>query len=203
MHTAGSFQSYPINVWGISDKDLFLEANKTFAEQTKPFFAIVQTADNHRQFMIPPDEKEFKKVNVSIDTLKKYGFESEDEYSAFRYSDFCFQKFMVAAKKEAYFNNTIFVFVGNHGVAGNAKAIYGDVWTKERLTDEHVPLLFYAPQLLQPQKRSEIGSQKDVLLTIASLTGQTYINTTLGRNEVDKNKMILLLLFITMKGPLG
>lgn len=48
MITEGKFSHQPLNVWGISDKDLFAEANKTFAEQTKPFFAIVQTADNHR-----------------------------------------------------------------------------------------------------------------------------------------------------------
>ena len=87
------------------------------------------------------------------DTLKKYGFESVEEYNSFRYADYCFQKFIEAAQKETYFNNTIFVFVGDHGVSGNATAMYPDVWTNERLTDEHVPLLFYAPKLLQPQKR--------------------------------------------------
>ena len=29
-----------------------------------------------------------------------------------------------AAKKEKYFDNTIFVFVGDHGVSGNALKIY-------------------------------------------------------------------------------
>jgi phosphoglycerol transferase MdoB-like AlkP superfamily enzyme len=60
--------------------------------------------------------------------------------------------------------------------------MYPTVWTTERLTDEHVPLLFYAPKLLQPQRRTEVVSQIDVLPTIASLTGQAYTNTTLGRN---------------------
>ena len=34
MHTEGSFTSPKINVWGISDKDLFLEANKVFRKET-------------------------------------------------------------------------------------------------------------------------------------------------------------------------
>ena len=185
MITEGKFKSRPVNVWGISDKDLFLEANDRFAKETQPFFAIVQTADNHRPFMIPEGETEFKKENVALDTLKKYGFESVDEYNSFRYSDFCFKKFMEAAQKEVYFENTIFVFIGDHGVSGNARAIYGDVWTDERLTDEHVPLLFYAPKLLPAQKRSEVVSQIDVLPTIASITGQTYTNTTLGRDVIN------------------
>ena len=188
MITEGKFRSQPINVWGISDKDLFLEANERFAQQTEPFFAIVQTADNHRPFMIPEGEKDFKRLDVPVDTLKKYGFESVDEYNSFRYSDYCFQVFMEKAKKEAYFNNTVFVFVGDHGVSGNAKAIYGDVWTTERLTDEHVPLLFYAPGLLAPQMRNDVVSQIDVLPTIASVTGQSYTNSTLGRDVISNKE---------------
>jgi phosphoglycerol transferase MdoB-like AlkP superfamily enzyme len=185
MVTEGQFASKPVNVWGISDKDLFLEANERFAQQEKPFFAIVQTADNHRPFMIPEDEKEFEAKQFSNEELAINGFESNEELNAFRYADFCIQKFVEAAKKEAYFSNTIFVFVGDHGVSGNAKAVYPEVWTKERLTEEHVPLLFYAPKLIPAQKRTEVVSQIDVLPTIAGLAKQSYTNTTLGR---DLNK---------------
>jgi phosphoglycerol transferase MdoB-like AlkP superfamily enzyme len=135
--------------------------------------------------MIPEGEKNFKEKTVSADTLKKYGFESQNEYNAFRYSDYCFQTFMEAAKKENYFANTVFVFIGDHGVAGNAKAIYPALWTTERLTDEHVPLLFYAPKLLKAQKRTEVVSQIDVMPSIASLTGKSFVNTTLGRDILN------------------
>ncbi|HVE60807.1 MAG TPA: sulfatase-like hydrolase/transferase, partial [Chitinophagaceae bacterium] len=159
-----------------------------FKNQTAPFFAIVQTADNHRPFAIPKDEKYFKKRIIPPDTLKKYGFGSLDEYNAFRYADYCFKTFIEAAKKEAYFDNTFFVFVGDHGLAGNAKAVYEEVWTKERLTTSHVPLLFYAPKLLKAEKHDEVVSQIDVLPTIASLTGQKYLNTTLGRDVLNNNE---------------
>jgi phosphoglycerol transferase MdoB-like AlkP superfamily enzyme len=188
MHTEGNFSSPKINVWGISDKDLFLQANEVFKKETKPFFAIVQTSDNHRPYMIPATDTDFAKVEVSVELLRKYGFESLNEYNTFRYSDYCFKKFMEAAEKEAYFHNTIFVFIGDHGVAGNAAAIYPAAWTTHRLTDEHVPLLFYAPYLLTPQKRSEVVSQIDVLPTIAGMAQQTYVNTTLGRDLLDPLK---------------
>lgn len=186
MVTEGKFASKPVNVWGISDKDLFLEANKRFAQQDKPFFAIIQTADNHRPFMIPEDEKEFKEVKYTREQLNANGFESNEEVNAFRYADYCIEKFMEAARKEEYFGNTIFVFIGDHGVSGNAKAIYPEVWTKERLTEEHVPLLFYAPKFIAPQKRTEAVSQIDVLPTVAGLAGQSYTNTTLGRDLNNK-----------------
>lgn len=183
FNTEKNFECKPVNVWGISDKDLFLQANKVFARQNKPFFAIIQTADNHRPFTIPnEDTTEFKRKVLLKEELENYGFESPEEYNAFRYADYSFEKFIEAAQKESYFNNTIFVFVGDHGVSGNAKNIYPKAWTEQRLTEEHVPLLFYAPKLLAPQKREEVVSQIDVLPTIAGLTGQTYTNTTLGRD---------------------
>lgn len=183
MNTEKNFQCQPVNVWGISDKDLFLQANQVFTRQDKPFFAIIQTADNHRPFTIPvQDTNDFKRKMISKEELNKNGFESIEEYNAFRYADYCFQQFIESAKKEKYFDNTVFVFVGDHGVSGDAKNIYPKAWTEQRLTEEHVPLLFYAPKLLAPQKRDETVSQIDVLPTIAGLTGQTYSNTTLGRD---------------------
>ncbi|HMK27364.1 MAG TPA: LTA synthase family protein [Chitinophagaceae bacterium] len=196
MHTQGSFSSPEINVWGISDKDLFLEANTVFKRSTglrgerKPFFAFIQTSGNHHPYVKSISEKDtdFEKIFVADDELKKYGFGSLQEFNAFRYSDYCFQKFIEAAKKEAWFANTIFVFVGDHGVAGNAEAMYPNVWTEQRLTDEHVPLLFYAPELLQPEKRTEVVSQIDILPTIAGMLHLSYVNTALGRDLLDPLK---------------
>jgi phosphoglycerol transferase MdoB-like AlkP superfamily enzyme len=184
MNVEGNFDCEPVDVWGISDKDLFMEANKVFAKQQKPFFAIVQTADNHRPFTIPDEDAAMFEKEVPRQELKKYGFESVQEYNAFRYADYCIQKFIEAAKKESYFDNTIFVFIGDHGVSGDAKNIYPKAWTEQRLTNEHVPLLFYAPKLLAPQQRNEVVSQIDVLPTIAGLINQPYTNTTLGRDVI-------------------
>jgi phosphoglycerol transferase MdoB-like AlkP superfamily enzyme len=182
MFTEEKFNQPRVNVWGISDKTLFEEANHTFAIQTKPFFAVIQTADNHRPFMIPEADSAFQKIDMSLDSLHYYGFESSAEFNSFRYSDYCFKNFIETAQKQPWFHNTIFVFTGDHGVSGNAEAVYPSVWTDQRLTDEHVPLLFYAPYLLEPQLRNEVVSQVDVLPTIAGLLHQPYTNTTLGRD---------------------
>ncbi len=190
MHT-GARQNVPdVNVWGISDKDLFFEANDEFRKADKPFFAYIQTAGNHRPYnkTIPATDAGFIRIKANVDELARYGFESEDEYNCFRYSDYCFQKFIEAASKEKYFANTIFVFVGDHGLAGNADGMYPPIWTAQRLTDEHVPLLFYAPSLLTPQRRTEVVSQIDVLPTLAGMVHRTYVNTTLGRDLLSPNK---------------
>lgn len=92
------------------------------------------------------------------------------------------------AARANYFSNTIFVLVGDHGVSGNARAVYPSSWTSQRLTDQHVPLLFYAPGLLAPQKRGEVVSQIDVLPTLAGLLHRPYENRTLGRDLLDPSK---------------
>jgi phosphoglycerol transferase MdoB-like AlkP superfamily enzyme len=188
VYEDGSYKADKLNVWGISDKNLFLEANEVLAKQQKPFFAIIQTADNHRPFDIPEEDSDFVRQTVADEVLTKYGFESLKEFHAFEYTDYCIKKFMEAAKKSPHFNNTVFIFTGDHGVEGNASAIYPEAWTEQRLSEEHVPLLFYSPVLLTPQKRPEAVSQIDILPTVAGMMQQPYLNTTLGRDLLDPKK---------------
>ncbi len=189
IYQKGRYKSPEINVWGISDRDLFMEAHEVLKEQSKPFFAVIQTAHNHRPFMLPPNEKEFTCDKPDAETLKKNGFESLAEYQAFCYTDFCYKKFIEAAKQEPYFSNTIFVFVGDHGVEGETDGLYPKAWSSHRLSDEHVPLLYYAPSLLQPVTYDYTVSQIDVLPTLAGMIHQPYINTSLGRDVINQQNL--------------
>ena len=190
LYEQDDYNAPKLDVWGISDKNLFLESNKKLAQAKNPFFAIIQTADNHRPYSIPEeDRKEFKRLSVPIDTLKKYGFDSEDEYNAFRYTDFCFEKFFEAVKKENYFRNTIFVFTGDHGIPGDAADMFPDAWTNNRLTCEHVPFLIYAPDIIKPQRYSFLASQIDIMPTIAGLCNISYTNTAMGRDLLDAKRL--------------
>ncbi len=184
----GSFKAKPINVWGINDKELFLEANEILAKETKPFFAIIQTSSNHRPYSIDPKDVDFEKKEIPKDSLLKYGFNSISEYYAFNYMDFNFKKFITAAQQQKYFDNTIFIFVGDHGVAGNCNALYPSCWTDQRLSDEHIPLLYFAPKLLEPQHHNEPISQIDLLPTLAGMVHMPYTNTTLGRDVLNPAK---------------
>jgi phosphoglycerol transferase MdoB-like AlkP superfamily enzyme len=186
LYEQENYKASKVDVWGISDKNLFLEANQVLKKQEGPFFAVIQTADNHRPYTIPAEDLgEFRKLQVPADSLKAFGFESNDEMNAFRFTDFCYQKFIEAAKKEKYFSNTIFVFVGDHGIAGDAGNMFPRSWTNERLDNMHVPFLFYSPSLLQPKRIHEFVSQIDLLPTVAGLAKISYRNTTLGRDLLD------------------
>ncbi|MGQ9619346.1 MAG: LTA synthase family protein, partial [Candidatus Aminicenantia bacterium] len=53
----GFWRSPRLDVWGISDIDLFMEANEVLRETKEPFFAIILTSGNHRPFKIPKNSR--------------------------------------------------------------------------------------------------------------------------------------------------
>ena len=135
LYEEQDYKAPKIDVWGISDKNLLLEANEIMKKKKSPFFAIIQTAGNHRPYTIPKeDQAAFKKISFPADTLRKYGFETNEEMNAFRYTDYCFQQFFGAAQKGDYFDNTIFVFVGDHGIRGYAGDMFPGAWSEQGLT---------------------------------------------------------------------
>ena len=186
IYEEDSFTSPHNDVWGISDKNLFLETNKILGAQNKPFFAMIQTAGNHRPYTIPAEDKDFILQTPDDATLKANGFFAVDEFNSFRYMDYCIGKFIEAAKQEKYFDNTVFVFLGDHGITGVAGNNMPRAWTDLRLSTGHTPLLIYAPKLLPAARYGQPAQQVDVLPTIAGLFNFSYVNKTLGRDLLDE-----------------
>ncbi len=188
IYEQDQFKSERVDVWGISDKNLFLESNQILSEQKKPFFAIIQTAGNHRPYTIPAEDlSEFEVKKLSDSDLQRNFFENNEQFNAFRYMDFSISKFMEAAQKEKYFSNTLFVFVGDHGLRGGIGSPFPKVYSEIGISAEHVPLLFYAPGKLNPKRINQVCSQLDVLPSIAGFVNQPHRNTTLGRNLFDSS----------------
>jgi phosphoglycerol transferase MdoB-like AlkP superfamily enzyme len=188
LYEEKNFKEKKVNVWGIGDQNLFKEANAILRNETKPFFAVIQTADNHEPYTISKSDTNFKIQTLDKKQILQNGFTSNEEFNAVRYFDYNVAQFLAAAKKEKYFDNTIFVFFGDHGVIGNAGNAYPDVWTSQRLTEEHIPLLFYAPKIIKPSVKKETVAQIDILPTVAGLAKQSYTTNTLGRDVLDPNK---------------
>ncbi|VAX05843.1 Sulfatase family protein [hydrothermal vent metagenome] len=186
VHEEGDFSSPRIDVWGISDLDLFKEANQVLTKQTQPFFAIIQTSGNHRPYTIPEDSHGFKLMHQNREVLEKAGFISNGEYNAFRFMDHSLGYFMQQAKEAGYLDNTLFIFYGDHGITGYGGTHSPEFENPYILTGLHTPLIFYAPSLItQPQMDTKPASELDLLPTIASLAAPSYTNTTLGRDLRD------------------
>ena len=103
LYEEGKFEGGSRNdVWGMSDLDLFREANrilqKDYQQNKKPFFAIIQTAGYHRPYTIPQDNAGFEiDTDISEEKVKKRSFVSVDEYNSLRLSDHFFQSYSIQA----------------------------------------------------------------------------------------------------------
>ena len=138
----GSYSAPRVDVWGISDLDLFEEANRVFTGIGKPFVAIVQTSGSHRPYTIPKNSRGFEPRRIADAEAQRHGFGAADEYNAFRFLDHAVGVFIEGARREPWFADTIFLFYGDHGLPGSAPHIpRGD--QEAGLTHFHVPLLIY------------------------------------------------------------
>ncbi len=198
LYEEGSYESPRVDVWGISDLDLFKEAHKVLQQEEKPFFAVIQTSGNHRPYTIPEDNGGFEIKHVAQEELLKYGFESEEEFNSYRFMDHSIGWFMQQVKEAGYFDNTIFAFFGDHGITGNVGIHTHKADTQLGLGSNRVPFVIYAPTLIAEGKVIDtVASEVDVMTSLASLSGHPHINTTLGRDlfnpafDNDRNAFII------------
>jgi phosphoglycerol transferase MdoB-like AlkP superfamily enzyme len=202
----GDYQSPRSDVWGISDLHLLKEANEIFRarhKKEKPFFAMVQTAGNHRPYTIPDDNEGFKPLEgIDEELIKKHGFKSLEELQSFHFMDHSLGRFFERAKEEDYFEDTVFVLFADHGLPSRADH-FPKAEVELELTRFHSPLVFYSPALVEPERINRVASALDILPTLAAYTGQSFLNTSLGRNllapEVKENPYALV--FTSFKNP--
>jgi phosphoglycerol transferase MdoB-like AlkP superfamily enzyme len=181
LHEYGDYASPRNDGWGISDLALFEEACAVMRGCERPFVAILQTSGNHPPYTIPKEARGFEVVNRPADELSRHGLRSNEEYNALRFMDHAIGRFIDQARREPFFENTIFAFLGDHGARGTGS----DPMEATGLNSHHVPFVLYAPSLLAPRVIDEVASSVDVLPTVASLAGVSYVNRTLGRDLFD------------------
>jgi len=188
LYEEGHYSSPRNDVWGISDLNLFKEANAVLKEQEKPFFAIIQTSGDHRPYTIPDDSDDFVISDLPDEKAQAYGYQSNKEYNAYRLMDFSIGKFIKMAKEAGYAKDTIFVFWGDHGINGTCgpNSLKCDNTSELNLGAHRVPFVIWAPGYIkEPKVVDKVISEVDALASIASLAGQEYTATTLGRDMFD------------------
>lgn len=180
----GDYSEPVVDVWGISDLSLFREADRRLKKipRSQPFFAIIQTAANHRPFTVPQDNDGFKKRQVPTEELKKWGFRNVEQFNAVRLLDFNISRFFEMARRSGYFDNTIFVFYGDHNNRITKTPHMAPFYEALDLDGLHVPHMIYSPKYLKPRVIEDAVSLVDVLPTIAGLLGVEYRNSAMGRD---------------------
>ncbi|MHC4448731.1 MAG: LTA synthase family protein [Planctomycetota bacterium] len=186
IHEEGSYTAPRTDVWGISDLHLFEEANKVFREpRDEPFLAFIHCSGNHRPYTIPDDNRGFERKQADAAALSRHGFIDVDEFNSFRFLDHSIGWFIEAARKESYFENTMFLFYGDNGTPGRTDHMPLSSAALS-LGSHHTPFLIYAPGRIDKARTDDAPcGQADVMATVAGLAGAPTLNTTLGRNLLD------------------
>jgi len=155
------------NAWGVCDEDLFRkvirEANKSYVLH-KPFFSIVMTTSNHRPFTYPAG-----RIPVPSGTGREGGV---------MYADYSIGRLVAEARKQPWFNRTVFVFVADH-CAGSARKIALPV------RNYRIPLIIYSPHHVKPARVATLASQTDVAPTVLGLLNFSYPTRFIGRDILD------------------
>lgn len=174
-----SMDDYPedrrVGVWGVPDDFLYsfaLDAiNKkklgnSSASANAPFFATILSISNHPPYDLP------KKFRGRFDS---------DEYNAIQYADESLRQFFAEAERQPWFDNTVFILVGDHGLAMEKAQ-------ECELPDmiNHVPLIFYS-KLLPVREYSDVVSQNDIAATLLSLIGHSYDTNSLSHDAINSS----------------
>ncbi|MDE5424367.1 LTA synthase family protein [Ancylomarina sp. DW003] len=159
--------------WGVSDEDLAVKANEVFKEKgDKPFFALMLSTSNHAPF-------EFPKGRIKLYDKEEQG----TVHNAMKYADYAIGKFFELAKKESYYENTIFLVVADHNTR-----VYGDDLVP--VSKFHIPGLIIGPNI-KARSCARLCSQIDLMPSLLSMAGieshHPMIGTDLSKQNEETN----------------
>ena len=153
-------------VWGVADEDLFYYGVKHLHElhsAGQPFFATFLSVSNHKPYTFPKG-----RINENPDLERR-------DY-AVKYSDWALGEFFRLAKKEAFYKDTIFLVIADHGAR-----VYGS--QKIPAHSYEIPLVILGPPgVVTPEKVATLGCSLDVAPTIMGLLGRPYQSLFFGRD---------------------
>ncbi|WP_069786340.1 LTA synthase family protein [Pseudomonas salomonii] len=177
------WRSPRVDVWGISDLDLFKEGDQLLRAVPKgqPFFAYLQTSGNHRPFTIPKQNDGFQLNNVTLEHVQAAGSRSVEQYNAVRLLDYNIGRLMDIAKAGGWYDNSIFVFFGDHNTRISQIPHMAPAFEQLGLESNNVPLLIHAPGL-KPRVIDEAVGLADLLPTVAGMAGVPFRNGAMGRD---------------------
>ncbi|MET0268230.1 MAG: sulfatase-like hydrolase/transferase [Duganella sp.] len=156
-----------VGSWGASDEDLFdksLERLKHLHGKGQPFFSLIFTSSNHEPFEFPDGR------------IDLHDTDKQTVNNAVKYADYALGRFIAAAKKEAYWKDTVFLIVADHD-----NRVYGDSLVP--IKKFHIPGLILGADV-QPKRLTTIASQIDLGPTLLSLIGLSSEHPMIGRDLV-------------------
>lgn len=153
--------------WGFDDEYMFARLHHELAlPGDKPRFAVFFTQNLHGHEA--PEELLQKAGGVKFSPEMHH----HSYFNLMYYTDWCFGQFLEQAKKQSYFNNTVFAVTADH-----TRHINPNLYE-----NYHIPFIIYAPWMLSPARYSTVGSQLDILPTILGLLNLATEHASFGRD---------------------
>lgn len=154
------------SIFGVPDHYMFefsIPKIREVWQQGKPFFVTMLTTSDHGPYVLPK--------NIQF-TPKPGAIQTQ----IVEYADWSIRHFLELAKKEAWYNNTVFIFIADHG------GVVGTTPYDMPLSYHHVPLIIFSPDttFIKPQAYDMTGGQIDVFPTVMGLLKLSYVNNTFG-----------------------
>ncbi len=155
-------------VWGIWDDPFFQFMKTTLDSKTTPFFSTIFTVTSHEPYIVPKEyEGVFPKGDLPM-------------HQCVGYTDFAFKQFFEAAKKEPWFQNTIFIITADH----TNQIRYSEY--RKPMNRLAVPILIYSPNGEFTGVQSELAQQIDIYPTIIDMVGYNKPFRSWGRSLVSE-----------------
>ena len=150
-------------IWGVADEYMFKEALSRIdrlAAEPGPFLFACLTVSNHRPFRYPEGR---------IPQRPGLGFKEQGA----AYADWSLGQFINAARSKPWFDDTIFVLLGDHGPK---------VWGAAQIPVQafRVPVTFLSPRHIQAGRNPVLGSSMDITPTLLGLLGLSYDSPFFG-----------------------
>lgn len=160
--------------WGIWDEPFMQFMNTTISKKKQPFFSTIFTVSSHEPYVVPEKYKDkFPKGNIPM-------------HQCVGYTDFAFKQFFNTAKKEPWFNNTIFVITADHCNQVN----YFEDYYHNIMNRLAVPILIYKPNSDLVGNSDEIAQHIDIYPTVMDMIGYDKPFRSWGRSLLTKEKDI-------------
>lgn len=166
--------------FGVWDGDMLKFLLSKLNTAKEPFLSFAFTSTTHTPYRIP-DEK-----------YRIYPHEPNGRggfLNTMKYVDDEIGNFMAEAKKQPWFDHTLFFFMADHCMGNDLRGEQStfDANDTEVLPQNHIPLIVYAPKLFKPATVYTTGSQADMLPTIADLLGWKESFSTISTSLFDKS----------------
>ena len=157
--------------WGVWDEPFMQYFNQTLSKKKVPFMATLFSVTSHEPYVIPKKyEGKFPKGDNPI-------------HQCIGYTDYSLKQFFKVAKKEAWYQNTIFVLVADHD-----NLIYYPEYGKDQ-NFHTVPIMFFTPNEKYKGVNKDWAQQIDIYPTLLDMMGYDKPFRSWGRSLISNDKI--------------